>query len=154
MLKHPGKVTHTKDVSGLLVHSLATNESLEYCRMVEGMARRMGDDPDPPMPLRHCHIQWMLKKLEANYSFGQDKTTNYHLHLTQLALGILISWLVWLRLVEVFSLTEGDINHILPVNGPSVGLPQGLGAVGITLLPATKGNQRGQADVWVAHTTS
>ena len=84
--------------------------------------------------------------------YGSSNTLDC-LRIVRSALVVLISWLGWLRSSEVFSLEEFDVKLILPTDGPSVGLPRGLGALGLLLLPSTKGNQRSQADVWIAFTT-
>ena len=151
-LRHPGLVTSTVDIRGCLMGDLTPNESVEYRRMIEGMARRMGDNPTPPTPLRRCHICWIVRYLEGTYQ--NSSSLSDKLHTVRCALVVLIAWLAWLRSSELFSLTIGDVIYIAPHLGPSVGLPQSIGAVGLLLLPGTKGSQRVQADVWVTHTTS
>jgi hypothetical protein len=54
--------------------------------------------------------------------------------------------------MEGFSLTTSDITITPPSEGPTKGLPVGVGVVEIRLLPETKTNSASTADVIVAHT--
>ena len=57
-------------------------------------------------------------------------------------------------MVENFSVTWGDTAITLPVRGPELGLPLGMGVVAMDLLPQTKSNQTATADVIIAYTTA
>lgn len=153
-LTHPGKVTHTSDVTGLLLESLPFNDAVEYKQMMEGMARRMGDEPVPPTPLRRKHIRWIINLLDRMFLSYNTSNNSAILQVTRSALVVLMAWLGWLRSAELFSLKAADVEIVSPSNGPRLGLPRGVGAVGLTLLPSTKGNQTARADVWVAFTTA
>ena len=153
-LTHPGRVTRTSDVTGLLLESLPSNDAVEYRQMMEGMARRMGDEPVPPTPLRRTHIRWIVELLDQMFLSCNDLDRDATLQVTRGALVVLMAWLGWLRSTELFSLRACDVTMVPPSDGPRLGLPRGVGAVGLTLLPSTKGSQTAQADVWVAFTTA
>jgi hypothetical protein len=48
---------------------------------------------------------------------------------------------------RTFSLTWGDVRITCPADGPRLGLPRGIGAIEIHLLPETKTNRIKVADV-------
>ena len=59
-LHHHNRVNSTVDVKWCLMKDVALKESLEYMKMVEGMACRIGNNTETPTPLQRFHIRWML----------------------------------------------------------------------------------------------
>jgi hypothetical protein len=66
----------------------------------------------------------------------------------------LLAWLGWLRSNELFSLTWGDARITRPGDGPSRGLPFGIGAIELRLLKETKSNRTKVADVVIAYASA
>jgi hypothetical protein len=60
----------------------------------------------------------------------------------------------WLRALETFGLGWNDVLRIEPCEGPSAGLPRGIGVILAKLLPQTKSNQVATADVVMAYTSA
>ena len=128
------------------------NECVEYSIMTEGMARQMGVHSTPPIPLQWCHIRWMLSVLDLQYR--QNGSNEKTLEVIRCALVIIFLWLGWLRSMVLFSLRIRDVQLTLPKDGAIYNLPEGVGVLGLKLLPNTKASQTRNADVWIAHTTS
>ena len=106
-LQHPGLVTSTVDIRGCLMGDLTPNESVEHRRMIEGMSRRMGDNPTPPTPLRRCHICWIVHYLEGAYHHSSSLSDK--LLTVRCAIVVLIAWLLS---SELSSLTIGDVVYV------------------------------------------
>jgi hypothetical protein len=66
----------------------------------------------------------------------------------------MLSYLGWLRALETFGICWQDLTIIEPADGPSVGLPPGVGVVLVRLLLQTKSMQFAVADVVIAYTTA
>jgi hypothetical protein len=70
------------------------------------------------------------------------------------AITNLLAWLAWLRAMETFLVQWNDIMITLPVDGPRVGLPVGMGVVLVSLLAQTKSEQSQVADMVIASETA
>jgi hypothetical protein len=130
-------------------HVLPTEE-MAYTHFSTGLKRRMGDVAVKSHALRLAHIQHLERQFEAQF---QGAYTSSQRH-TAAAAGAanLLFWLGWLRSMEGFALKVEDITITLPNQGPTKGLPVGVGVIEIRLLPETKTNSATIADVIVAYT--
>jgi hypothetical protein len=70
------------------------------------------------------------------------------------AITHLASYLGWLRALETFGLKWGHSRIINPLDGPTVGLPLGIGILLFRLLFQTKSSQAWTADVVIAFETA
>jgi hypothetical protein len=123
---------------------------MAYTHFSTGLKRRMGDVAVKSHALRLAHIQHLERQFEAQF---QGAYTSSQRH-TAAAAGAanLLFWLGWLRSMEGFALKVEDITITLPNQGPTKGLPVGVGVIEIRLLPETKTNSATIADVIVAYT--
>jgi hypothetical protein len=67
------------------------------------------------------------------------------------AVAHLFAWLGWLRSLELFSLTWGDLKLTRPEHRPWVGLALGISVIELRLLPETKTNRTKVADIVMAY---
>jgi hypothetical protein len=65
-----------------------------------------------------------------------------------------LAYHAWLGALETFGLTWSDVDITNPQDGPTVGLPLGIGVIQLTLLPQTQSNQATPADMIVAYTSA
>jgi hypothetical protein len=115
------------------------------------MSIRVGSESVPSVALLDRHVRWLDRDLDRRYR--RTKTPDARRELAQAGLANLIFWLGWLRSTEGFSLRWMDVDVTLPVDGPSLDLPRGIGALILTLLPETKSSRALTADVVLAYTT-
>jgi hypothetical protein len=117
------------------------------------MRCRLGNSSQPSVALLGQHVTWINNHFEAvDHSAGDDLTLQCHT--CRAASANLLTWLGWLRAVENFSVTWGNTVITPPHQGPELGLPFGMGAVAVDLLPQTKSNQTAATDIVIAYTTS
>jgi hypothetical protein len=108
-------------------------------------------NPSPSIALLDHHVRWLDRDLDRRYRWA--KTPDACHELAQAGLANLIFWLGWLRSTEGFNLRWTDVDVTLPVNGPSLDLPRGIGVLILTLLPETKSSRALTADVVLAYTS-
>jgi hypothetical protein len=120
-----------------------------YGLMATGMAKRMGDESKPPIALTLKQIKWIMSHLESLWRSFPNRTARQDIA----AAGVtnLLGWLGWLRSEELFSLTWGDLSLTRPADGPRIGLPAGVGAIELRLLPETKSSRTRVADVIISY---
>jgi hypothetical protein len=120
-----------------------------YGLMAAGMARRMGDDSKPPVALTLRQVLWVMSHLDR--ARHQDSSCHQRRDVAAAAVAHLLGWLGWLRSVELFSLTWGDVTITPPPHGARIGLPSGVGAIELRLLPETKSSRTKVADVVISY---
>ena len=129
---------------------LPTDEA-GFLWMSKGMKNRMGDDVKPSKALLERHVRWIDDLLETQWSTATNMVAKAAA--CRAATANLVGWLSWLRGGETFSLRWEDTTVVQPSDGPTLGLPPGVGMVGLALLEQTKSSQGRQADVVMAYTT-
>jgi hypothetical protein len=70
---------------------------------------------------------------------------------TAAAVAHLLTWLGWLRSLELLSLTWGNTTITRPASGPRVGLAKGIGVIELCLLAETKSDRTKVADIVIAY---
>ena len=148
---HPDNIV--KVDGGVCYSPLAPPTSTQsYPMCVKGMLRRMGDDAIPSWALAFTHIQYLDWALDNAF---QQATEPYRHEIACAGAVNLIGYLGWLRSTETFSLTYDDVTLTVPNAGPTRGMPMGLGAIELRLLPETKSSPGATADVVISwHTGS
>ena len=117
----------------------------------KGMSRRLGTASEKSWAISHVHVAYIDNALEQAYQRAQ--TPDHQHEITVAAFTNLIAYLGWLRGGEIFEADETDLVLTLPIDGPTRGLPPGIGAVEYSLLPETKSDPTIVADVVIAFTT-
>ena len=132
-----------------LANGVSPTDAVGYGLMATGMAQCMGDQSKPPIALTLQQILWIMRHLEDNWN--TNATHRSRCNTAAAAVVNLLGWLGWLHLVETFSLTWGDITITRPQDGPRIGLPRGVGAIELRLLPETKSSRTKVADVVISY---
>lgn len=136
----------------VLTQGCLPTDALAYNFMTAGQSRRLGEDSRPSTALLHRHIAFIDAHLAAAYD---GATTHAHrAEIARAGLATTVSWLAWLRAVEVFGLRWCDIAVVEPGDGGTLAMPDEFGAVTLRLDPQTKSDPTRTADVVLAYTTS
>ena len=114
-------------------------DALGYGLMATGMAKQMGDNSKPLIALTLKQALWIMDFLDA--CWASTSTLGVCHEIAVAAVTHLLGWLAWLQSVELFSLTWADATITHPGSGPTIGLPPGIGALELCLLPETKSDQ-------------
>jgi hypothetical protein len=135
-----------------LVQQCSPTEEVAYTYFTEGMKRRMGDHPKPSAVLLLSH----MIQIDHHYLdlFRQAPNLQVSIGACRAAVTHLFAYLGWLRGRETFGIRWGDVDLVKPMDGPSLGLPMGIGTLMIDLLPQTKSSQAATADVIMAYRTA
>jgi hypothetical protein len=117
--------------------------------MATGMAKRMGDESKPPIALTLHQIRWIMAHLDGLWLTSASPFERREIA----AAGVvnLLGWLGWLRSQELFSLKWEDVKITRPTAGPRIGLPPGVGAIELRLLPETKSTRTKVADIIISY---
>jgi hypothetical protein len=118
------------------------------------MSKRMGDESKPPVAITYRQVRWAIDRLEALWKVCPTADVGGRREIAAAAVSTLLAWLGWLRSREMFSLTWGDTTITRPADGPSIGLPSGVGAVELRLLAETKTNRTKVADIVISYATA
>ena len=124
-------------------------EALLYRYFSEGMSRRMGVEVNPSMALTHAQVECLDRTLEVQWHMSTSR--DQKLEVAAAGTANLVAWLGWLRGSELFSLRTDDVDVIAPDDGERAGLPPGVGAVVLNLLPMTKSSPTSAGDVVLAY---
>lgn len=117
----------------------------------KGMSRRLGTAIQKSWAPSHIHIAYIDAALEKAYHAA---TTDDRRHETAVAGSVnLFGYMGWLRGGELFQANRDDLTITLPKDGPTRGLPIGIGALELDLLPETKTDPTVVADVVLAFTS-
>jgi hypothetical protein len=149
---HPGRLVADHGDQPVLVHGCAPTNELGFSHLPAGMKRRVGEHTQPSTPLLEKHIRLIEDLVERQYHAAT--TSRQRRTICRIAITNLVGWLAWLRAQETFCLTWKDALVLSPADGPSLGLPEGLGVVLLKLLAQTKSSQSRTADVVVSYTTA
>ena len=132
-----------------IVDQVCPTDALGYGLMAMGMAKRVGDHIQPPIALTPAQVIWMMRWLDTCWAGTTSLDTRRDT--AAAAVAHLLLWLGWLRSTETFSLCWDDVTITHPLDGPSRGLPLGVGIVELRLLPETKSNRTRVADVVISY---
>jgi hypothetical protein len=146
----PTQATRDQHRRCYLTVQTSPSDALAFTFLNTGMARRMGDSSQPSWTLGHKHIAYIDGRLEIYF---QSAVSDHARHeFATAACANLLAWLGWLRGGELFGIGVSDLLITHPVQGPTLGLPAGVGAVQIRLAAETKSNPTRTADVIAAFT--
>ena len=106
----------------------------------------------PSKALRYEHVQWNLSFRDHQWHQAKDALAQYEV--SAAACVEIFSWLGWLRGGEVFGLDFDSVLLVPPAQGPSHGLPRGVGYLALVLAESTKSSPTLQADVILAWMTA
>jgi hypothetical protein len=145
---YPHQATMEQRRVRVLQH-IAPTDSLHFTMQGKGMARRMGTASKPSWALSHVHIAYIDQHLNTAFRRSSDPMDRHELAVA----GSVNLWtyLGWLRGGETFGLKRDEVAVLSPQDGPTVGLPLGMGLVTGTLLPETKTDPTQAADVVIAY---
>ena len=115
------------------------------------MARRMGTATKQSWALAHIHIAYVDACLEEAY--GNAITAEDQHELACAGSVNLMAYLGWLRSGELFDGDRQDLTLTQPLDGPTRGLPPGVGAVEYNLSDETKSDPCQTVDVIMAWET-
>jgi hypothetical protein len=148
LLTHPEKLTLGFKDRPTIVEGCSPTDEISYTYFTDGMRRRLGDNPKPSAVLLLDHILWINRYYTRLYAAAPKD--DIRIELCRAAITHATSYLGWLRACETFGLCWKDVTRIEPPDGPSVGLPCGIGVILAKLLAQTKSNQVATADVVMA----
>lgn len=151
-ITYPGQALRDGQRRVILAAGVSPSDELGYSLMSTGMAKRMGDESKPPVALTLKQVLWIMARLEAMWLVCVSHDGRREI--AAAAVAHLLAWLGWLRSEELFSLTWGDARVTRPRDGPSRGLPAGIGVIELRLLPETKSNRTKVADVVIAYASA
>lgn len=121
-------------------------------RLTKGLRGRVGDDSRPSRALTD-------KQVRAFDSFFDDKflectEPSQKRYWAMAGLANQLLWLGWLRARELLDLRWMDIEVTRPADGPTEGLPFGVGCLKLRLAEKTKTSRTKRADVPIAYATT
>jgi hypothetical protein len=151
LLTQPEKLTLGFKDQPTVVSGCSPTDEIAYTYFTHGMRRRVGDDPKPSAVLLLHHIIWMKKHLGALFANAVDCCGR--VDACWAALTLVSAYLAWLRALETFGLTWGNVTVTDPTDGPTLGLPFGIRVIQLKLLAQTKLNQAAAADMIIAYTS-
>jgi hypothetical protein len=135
-----------------VVGGCSPTDELAFTFFADGMKRRMGDHAKAAVPLLDKQVRWM-----DNYWRTQllaPTTNKVKREACRAAITNLSAWKGWLRAAECFGVKWGHTSVTPPAEGPTLGLPPGIGTVGYRLLDQTKSSQARTVDMVMAYTTA
>jgi hypothetical protein len=152
LLTQPEKLTLGFKDRPTVVSGCSPTDEIAYTYFTDGMRRRDSDDPKPLAVLLLHHIIWMEKHSEALFANAVDRCGR--VDACRVALTLVLVYLAWLRALETFGLTWGNLTVTDPTDGPTLGLPFGIGVTQLKLLAQTQSNQAAAADMIIAYTNA
>jgi hypothetical protein len=117
----------------------------------KGLERRLGSHSKPSWALSHVHLKWIDDCLDQAWNQAPTDSDRHNLAIAGFA--NLMFYLGWLRGGELFDCAPEDLIVTLPEAAAARGLPPGIGAIELILLPETKSDPAKTADVVVAYCT-
>jgi len=127
-------------------------EELVSTVQARGMARRMGDHPQPSWALQFVHIKFINDQLEHAYQLAP--TEGSRREIANDGATNVLSWLAATRGGETFSLKRDCITITQPEEGPTLGLPLGIGVIEGRLSAETKSSPNKVAEITIVYECS
>jgi hypothetical protein len=152
LLTRPNRLTLGFRDRLTVVDGCSPTDEVAYTYFADGMRRRVGDNLKPSMVFLLSHVLSIAKYFATLYH--QARTLNARLCMARALITHLFAILGWLRACETFGLHWGDVTICRPAQGPTQGLPLGIGCVMCKLLAQTKSEQVRTADLVLAYVTS
>lgn len=149
--KFPRQVLRDRAGRGLIHEYVSPCTETSMTFAAKGMSRRLGTASEKSWAISHVHVAYIDHSLERAYQTALTPELQHEISVA--AFTNLIAYLGWLRGGEIFEAEEQDLVVTLPIDGPTRGLPPGIGAVEYSLLPETKSDPTTVADVVTAFTT-
>jgi len=150
MLQFPDVMYQDRDRRLLGNHFTTPTDALIATLVNKGMKKRLGVASQPAIAIQHHHVQF--NQLHRAHLLAASVEPYMRYLLAAANLAELLAWGGWLRASEVFSLDFCDVSACDPADGPRYGLPDGVGALLLRLLPSTKSSPYVSADVILAGT--
>jgi hypothetical protein len=147
----PGAAILDSAQRAVAVRHCSPTDDLSYALMSSGMASRIGEDSIPAEALLANHVRYLDASLERMYQGPLSPAAK--LEIARAGFPNCNLWCAWLRAGESFGLRHCDVTRTKPVDGPTQGLPPGIGCLEERLAPATKTSRTRTADMVVAYTT-
>jgi hypothetical protein len=135
-----------------MVSGCSPTDEILYTYFTDGLRRRVGDNPKPSAVLLLHHILCMEKCFDDIFANVTDHLGR--IDACRAALTLVLAYLAWLCALETFGLTWSNVDITNPQDGPTVGLPLGIGVIQLTLLAQTKSSQTAAADMIFAFTSA
>jgi hypothetical protein len=139
LLTRPSRLTLGFRDRPTVVASCSPTDEVSYTYFTDGMRHRVGDNPKPSMVFLLSHVLWLDRYFGTLYR--QAITQESRRTMAQAIVTHIIAILGWLRASETCGLHWGDITINRPADGPTLGLPAGIGCDLFTLLAQTKSEQ-------------
>ena len=124
-------------------------DALGYGLMVARLVKQMGDNSKPPIALTLKQTLWIMDFLDAHWASASTLGACHEI--VAATVTHLLGWLAWLQSVELIFLTWADVTITHPGSGPTIGLPTGIGALELHLLPKMKSDQTKVVDVVISY---
>ena len=147
----PRQVLRDRQGRGLIHEYVSPCTEMNMTFAAKGMSRRLGTATEKSWAISHVHVSYIDQQLEKAFHRTNDPDSQHEIVVA--AFANLLAYLGWLRGGEIFDGNQDDLVLTLPADGPSRGLPPGVGAVEYTLLPETKSDPTIIADVVIAFST-
>jgi len=144
----PGQAMRDQRRNLIVPYALPTDEMV-YTLQNGGMARRMGREPQQSWALQFRHIRFINNMLEQMWQGTRDPQVRQEIAAAGTA--NLNLWFGMFRGGENFAIRRQDVEVVRPLDGPTVGLPSGVGYVGIRLSEETKSSPHRVADVVISY---
>jgi hypothetical protein len=148
-LTHPGTGYYDQS-RRLLFQECRITDSAGFSLFSKGLAVRTGTESKPSKSLLHRHVQHLQNRLERLYqehSGSREEQCNVCLA----GFFNLLLWLGWLRSSETVGLEWTDVELTFPFDSGALDLPEGIGAVLLSLRPETKSSRTARADMVLAY---
>lgn len=121
-------------------------------RTTRGLKNRVGEDTKACKPLVDRQVRAFDDFFNRSYLSCTDPSQKRYWARAGLANQFL--WLGWLRATELFDLRWMDVEVTRPAQGPTEGLPPGVGCIKLKLSEQTKTSRSTRVDVPIAYTTT
>jgi hypothetical protein len=149
--RYPRQVMRDRHRRGMVMEYVSPTDELAMTLGASAMAQRLGTEATKSWALSHIHVAYMDDYLDSLFEASTDARVRHELACAGAV--NLSAYLGWLRGGEVFGIGPDAVTVLLPSDGPTRGLPPGLGAVEIELQGQTKTDRTVTADIIIAFTT-
>jgi hypothetical protein len=147
-MAYPRQVMRDGQQRGMVLEWVSPTDEAGTTFGTKGMARRMGTETKPSWALSHIHVAYIDQRLEEAYHRAPTEGGRHELACA--GASNLMAYFGWLRWGELFSGNKSDVTLTVPQDGPTRGLPNGVGAVEYDLGAETKSDPCVTANVVMA----
>jgi hypothetical protein len=150
-MAYPRRVMRDGQQRGMVFERVSPTDEAGTTFGTKGMARRMGTETKQSWAISHIHVAYIDQRL--NEAFERAPTEAGQHELACAGSTNLMAYFGWLRSGELFQGHKADITLTVPSDGPTRGLPNGVGVVEFDLGLETKSDPCITADVVMAWTS-